>query len=160
MDEEVEIRKLRNLFSETQLVSGRAFIWTEAACLEGSSDPISCFLDLALWGRRWLSRGKTSRGEHLSLRAVSPFPISIWPRSASSSHRQTAFWSERFKDASRPASKMVQDFHRVMSTRSDEDFYAYGRNEHTSKQLHSWLEILKIHPLKVACFPKILGKLK
>ena len=160
MDEGMEMRKLSTLVSETQLVSGRAFIWIEAACLEGSSDPISCFLDLALWGRRWLSREKTSQGEHLSLRAVSPFPISVWPCSASSSDRQTAFWSERFKDTSRPASKMVQDFNCVMSTRSDEEFYPYGRNEYTSKQLYSWLETPKIHPLKVVCFPRILGKLK
>lgn len=155
MDEEMQIRKLRTLFSETQLVSGRAFIWTEAACLEGSSDPISYFLDLALWGRRWLSREKASRGEHLSLRAVSPFPISIWSCSASSSHRQTAFWSERFKDTSRPASKMVQDFSLCDEYQIRWRFLPLWEEWiHVQTTVHSWLEILKIHPLKVVCFPR------
>lgn len=131
----MEVRKLSTLFSETQLVSARAFIWTEAACLWRLLWSHFLFSWPYFVGRSWLSREKrTSWGEHLSLRPVSPFPISMWPCSASLSPRQTSFWSERFKNTSLSASpKTVQDLCCVMNTKSDKDFYPYAKNEYTAQ---------------------------
>lgn len=154
----MQIRKLRTLFSETQLVSGRAFIWTEAACLV--SDSSFYFLDLALWGRRWLSREKTSQGEHLSPEQSAPFPSQsdhVQPPHLIGRHS----WSERFKDTSRPASKMVQDSSLCDEYQIRWRFLPLWEEWiHVQTTVHSWLEILKIHPGWKLCVFLDLGKIK
>lgn len=72
LDEEIEVGKLSVLFSDTQLVSDRGFIRTEAARPEGSSDPTSCSLDPCMMGEQLATQREKdiTSGEFTPPRAV------------------------------------------------------------------------------------------
>ena len=153
MDEEMEVRKLSTLFSETQLVSGRAFIWTEAACL---------------WRLLWshfLFSWPYFVGKELALqREEDIMEATFIPQSSQSLSHLLGRHHSDLKDSRTLPCQLLLKRSKTYAVwwipNQIKIFILMWRMNTLPKQLHSWLKIPKIHPLKVVCFPRILGKLK